>query len=182
MSYLSRGLLVVLILSATFIGKNAGAKDAEFDPEKWLKELKIELHTPTAPVANYVQAVRTGNYVYLAGHGPKKADGSLVTGKVGKDLRLEQAQEAARLTPIDLLSTLKSEIGDLKKVKRVVKVLGMVNATDNFKDHPKVINGASDLFVSVFGNERGKHARSAVGMASLPFNIAVEIEMIVEVE
>jgi enamine deaminase RidA (YjgF/YER057c/UK114 family) len=151
------------------------------DPEAKLKELKIELFTPAPPIANYVKAVRTGNLVYLAGHGPTRADGSNITGKVGKDLTIEQGYEAARQTGIALLSTLKAEIGDLKKVKRIVKVLGMVNCTDDFADQPKVINGFSDLMVAVFG-DKGKHARSAVGMNALPSNIAVEIEMIIEVE
>lgn len=150
-------------------------------PEAKLKELGLELFKPSAPVANYVKATRTGNLVYLAGHGPTKADGTNITGKVGKDLTLEQGYAAARQTGIALLSTLKSEIGDLSKVKRIVKVLGMVNCTDTFTDQSKVINGFSDLMVEVFG-EKGKHARSAVGMYMLPSNIAVEIEIIVEVE
>jgi enamine deaminase RidA (YjgF/YER057c/UK114 family) len=151
------------------------------DAEKKLKELGIELITPTKPIANYVKAVRTGNLIFLAGHGPTKADGTLIIGKVGKELSTEQGTEAARQTAISLLSTLKAELGDLNKVKRIVKVLGMVNCTENFTDQPKVINGFSDLMVQVFG-EKGKHARSAVGMYALPSNIAVEIEMIVEVE
>lgn len=151
------------------------------DAEKKLKELSIELITPTKPMANYVKAVRTGNLIFLAGHGPSKADGTLITGKVGKELSTEQGAEAARQTGISLLSTLKAELGDLNKVKRIVKVLGMVNCTENFTDQPKVINGFSDLMVQVFG-EKGKHARSAVGMYALPSNMAVEIEMIVEVE
>jgi enamine deaminase RidA (YjgF/YER057c/UK114 family) len=150
------------------------------DAEKKLKEQGIELFKPTAPMANYVKAVRTGNLIFLAGHGPTKADGTNITGKLGKDLTLEQGYEAARQTGIAILSTLKAEIGDLNKVKRIVKVLGMVNCTDTFTDQPKVINGFSDLMVAVFG-EKGKHARSAVGMNSLPSNIAVEVEMIVEI-
>jgi enamine deaminase RidA (YjgF/YER057c/UK114 family) len=150
------------------------------DVEKALKEKGIELFKPAAPMANYVKAVRTGNLIFLAGHGPAKADGTNITGKVGRDLTLEQGYDAARQAGIALLSTLKAEIGDLNKVKRIVKVLGMVNCTETFIDQPKVINGFSDLMVSVFG-EKGKHARSAVGMHSLPSNIAVEIEMIVEV-
>jgi len=151
------------------------------DPEARLKELKIELFKPVAPMANYVRAVRTGNLIYLAGHGPTRADGTNIQGKVGRELTVEQGYDAARQTGIALLSTLKSEIGDLSKVKRIVKVLGMVNCTEDFKDQPKVINGFSDLMVAVFG-EKGKHARSAVGMYALPSNISVEIEMIVEVE
>lgn len=151
------------------------------DPEAKLKELKIELFTPPAPMANYVRAVRTGNLIFLAGHGPTKADGTNIQGKVGKDMSVEEGYMAARQVGIAMLSTLKAEIGDLKKVKRIVKVLGMVNCTDTFTDQPKVINGFSDLMVAVFG-PKGMHARSAVGMVSLPSNIAVEVEMIVEVE
>lgn len=150
------------------------------DAEKKLKEQGIELFKPTAPMANYVKAVRTGNLIFLAGHGPTKADGTNITGKLGKDLTLEQGYEASRQVGVAILSTLKAEIGDLNKVKRIVKVLGMVNCTDTFTDQPKVINGFSDLMVAVFG-EKGKHARSAVGMNSLPSNIAVEVEMIVEI-
>jgi enamine deaminase RidA (YjgF/YER057c/UK114 family) len=151
------------------------------DYDKKLKELGIELYAPTKPMANYVKAVRTGNLLFLAGHGPTKADGSNITGKVGADLTIEQGYDAAKQTAISILSTLKGELGDLNKVKRIVKVLGMVNCTDTFTDQPKVINGFSDLMVAVFG-EKGKHARSAVGMNALPSNIAVEIEIIVEVE
>lgn len=149
------------------------------DPEQKLKDQKIELFKPAAPIANYVKAVRVGNLIFLAGHGPTKADGTNITGKV-EDLTVEQGYMAARQTAIAILSTLKAEIGDLNKVKRVVKVLGMVNCQSDFTEHPKVINGFSDLIVSVFG-EKGLHARSAVGMNSLPLNIAIEVEMIVEV-
>lgn len=153
----------------------------QIDFDKKLRELNITLRTPTKPMANYVKAVRTGNLLFLAGSGPSHPDGTNITGKVGKDLTVEQGYDAARSAGINILSTLKQELGDLNKVKRVVKVLGMVNSTDDFTDHPKVINGFSDLMVAVFG-EKGKHARSAVGMNSLPSNIAVEIEIIVEVE
>ncbi len=153
----------------------------ETDVEARLQALGIELPNPPAPVANYVRSVRTGNLVFLAGHGPLKPEGGYVTGKVGQDLTLEEGYEAARLTAIALLASLKAEIGDLNKVTRIVKVTGMVNATPDFTEHPQVINGFSDLMVEVFGEERGKHARAAIGMASLPINIAVEIEMVVEV-
>ncbi len=153
----------------------------EADVEARLQELGIELPNPPAPVANYVRSVRTGNLVFLAGHGPLKPEGGYVTGKVGQDLTLEEGYEAARLTAIALLASLKAEIGDLNKVTRIVKVTGMVNTTADFTEHPQVINGFSDLMVEVLGEERGKHARAAVGMASLPINIAVEIEMVVEV-
>lgn len=151
------------------------------NPEAKLKELKIELPATGKPLANYVHVVRSGNLLFLAGKGPSRPDGSYITGKVGTDLTIGQGREAARLTAINQLSVLKSELGDLNKVKRIVKVLGMVNCDGNFKDHPKVINGFSDLLVEIFG-EKGKHARSAVGMCSLPNNMAVEIELIVEVE
>jgi enamine deaminase RidA (YjgF/YER057c/UK114 family) len=122
-----------------------------------------------------------GNLLYLAGKGPMKQDGSVVTGKLGKDLNIEQGYEAARLTAINHIAVLKATLGKLEKVKRIVKVLGMVNCTSDFTDQPKVINGYSDLMVQVFG-EKGKHARSAVGMHSLPLGMAVEVEVIVEIE
>ena len=148
--------------------------------EARLKEMGIKLPSAVTPVANYVPAVRTGNLVFLSGHGPFKEDGSLITGKVGSELTEEQGYEAARRVAVGLLGSLKAEIGDLEKVKRVVKLLGLVNCTSDFTDQPKVINGASDLLVEVFG-ARGKHARSAIGTNALPMNIAVEIELIVEV-
>ncbi|MEJ2165085.1 MAG: RidA family protein [Desulfobacterales bacterium] len=148
--------------------------------EARLEEMGIKLPPAVSPVANYVPAVRSGNLVFLSGHGPFKEDGSLITGKVGSELTTEQGYEAARRIAIALLGSLKAEIGDLEKVKRVVKLLGLVNCTSDYKDQPKVINGASDFLVEVFG-ARGKHARSAVGTNALPLNIAVEIEMIVEV-
>lgn len=150
-------------------------------PEEKLKELNIQLFTPATPVANYVKAVRTGNLIFVAGHGPGKADGSYITGKLGDDMTIEEGYLAARQTGIAILSTLKAELGDLSKIKRIVKVKGMVNCTPDFYDQPKVINGFSDLMVEVFG-EKGKHARAAVGMVSLPSNIAVEVEIVVEVE
>ena len=146
-----------------------------------LTDLSIELPKIYKPIANYVNSVRIGNIVYLSGKGPRKADGTFIIGKVGQDLTIEEAQQAARLTGINQLAALKEEIGNLDKVKRIVKVFGMVNCTNDFTDHPKIINGFSDLMVEVFG-EKGKHARSAVGMSSLPANIPVEIEMIVEIE
>ncbi|MCU0367762.1 MAG: RidA family protein [Cyclobacteriaceae bacterium] len=171
-----KSILILLLCTVSIAGAWAQQKT---DYDKKLKELGIELFEPSKPMANYVKAVRTGNLIYLAGHGPSRADGSNITGKVGADLTVEQGYEAAKQTGISILSTLKGEIGDLNKVKRIVKVLGMVNCTDTFTDQPKVINGFSDLMVAVFG-EKGKHARSAVGMNSLPSNIAVEIEIIVE--
>jgi enamine deaminase RidA (YjgF/YER057c/UK114 family) len=169
-------LLTVLFLSSVVI---ANAQKIDFD--KRLKELNIELFTPGKPIANYVKAVRSGNLLFLAGHGPTKADGSNITGKVGKDLTLEQGYEAARQTAIALLSTIKAEVGDLNKVKRVIKVNGWVNCPADFMDQPKVINGCSDLLVAVFG-DKGKHARAALGTNALPMNIAVEIELVIELE
>ncbi len=150
-------------------------------PEQNLKSLGITLPKQSSPIANYVNYVRTGNLVYFSGTGPSVEEQGYIKGKLGKDLTIEQGQEAARITGINLIAKLKSAIGDLNKVKRIVKVLGMVNCTENFTDQPKVMNGFSDLMVAVFG-QKGKHARSAVGMAALPMNMAVEIEMIVEVE
>jgi len=150
------------------------------DPEQRLKELGLTLPAPARPVANFVTAVRTGNLVFLAGHGPCGEATEKVKGKVGKERTIEEGYETARQTALCLLATLKAEIGDLNKVRRIVRVFGMVNATDVFDQHPKVINGCSDLLVAIFG-DRGKHARAAVGMASLPFNWTVEIEMVVEV-
>lgn len=155
------------------------AQGNKTDPESRLKELGIQLTVPGAPTANFVLAVRTGNLVFLSGHGPMQANGEWVKGKVGSELTIEQGADAAKLTGISLLSSLKAEIGSLNKVKRIVKVLGMVNAVPTFDKHPQVMNGFSDFMVEVFG-ESGKHARSAVGMGSLPHNIPVEIEMIVE--
>ena len=149
------------------------------DYEQKIKDLGITLPEATAPVANYVKAVVTGNLVFLAGHGPSLPGGGYITGKVGRDLTEKEGYDAARLVGIAMLSTLKNEIGDLNRVSRIVKVHGMVNAVEDFTNHPEVINGFSDLMVEVFG-ENGKHARAAVGMGSLPRNIAVEVEMVVE--
>jgi enamine deaminase RidA (YjgF/YER057c/UK114 family) len=150
--------------------------------EKRLKELGIELGTVSSPVANYVNAVQSGNLLFLSGKGPRPtADGKRAKGKVGREYTIEQGYQHARTVGLDLLAVMKSELGSLDRVKRVVKVLGMVNSVPEFEDPPKVINGCSDLFVEVFG-ERGRHARSAVGMAALPAGIPVEIECIVEVE
>ena len=167
-----------LLLIATIFSMNILLAQT---PEARLKEKGIVLVEPGKPIANYVRAVRVGNLLFLAGSGPLKSDGTYITGKVGKDLTIEQGYEAARLTAINHIAVLKAELGDLGKVKRIVKVLGMVNCTEDFYDQPKVIYGYSDLMVEIFG-EKGKHARSAVGMYALPMNIAVEVEVIVEVE
>jgi enamine deaminase RidA (YjgF/YER057c/UK114 family) len=169
--------IFLLIICTMIVSTLIFAQDAETK----LKEKGIVLATPSSPVANYVNVVRVGNLLFLAGKGPTRADNTTITGKVGKDLTIEQGYEAARLTAINHLAVIKNELGSLNKVKRIVKVLGMVNCTEDFKDQPKVINGYSDLMVEIFG-EKGKHARSAVGMYALPFNMAVEVEVIVEVE
>jgi enamine deaminase RidA (YjgF/YER057c/UK114 family) len=144
-------------------------------PEERLEELGITLTEPSEPVANFVNWRKVGNVLYLSG------SGSRVIGTVGEDLTLEEGYEAARLTGIKIISTLKAAVGDLSKIKQFVRVHGMVNSAPDFYDQPKVINGFSDLMVEVFG-EKGKHARAAVGHVSLPFNMAVEIEVTVEVE
>lgn len=143
-----------------------------------LVELGIELPPVPNPGGNYVHGVRTGNYFYLSGKTPSPDPRR---GKIGDDVTLEEGYQEARKVGLVLLATLEQELGSLDRVKQVVKVLGMVNAVPEFDAHPKVINGCSDLFIEVFG-EKGKHARSAVGMGSLPYNITVEIEAIVEVE
>jgi enamine deaminase RidA (YjgF/YER057c/UK114 family) len=176
---LSMKSAVLIFLGVILTTLTAFGQKVDFDEK--LKELGIELSPPSKPVANYVKAVRVGNLLFLSGHGPTKADGSNITGKVGKDLTVEQGYEAAKLTAVGIISTMKAELGDLNKVKRVVKVNGWVNSTPDFGDQPKVINGCSDLMVALFG-EKGKHARAAMGAGSLPSNIAVEIEMVIEVE
>lgn len=158
--------ITLLLFSAIVIGQT---------PEDRIKALGITLTEPSQPVANYVKWRKVGNLLYLAGAG---AD---VYGKLGQDLSIEQGYEAARLTAIEIMGTIKAACGDLSKVKQFVKVRGMVNSAPDFYDQPKVINGFSDLIVNVFG-EKGKHARAAVGHVALPFNMAVEIEVIVELE
>ena len=147
--------------------------------EEKLHQLGYTLPSPPSPGGNYVRTVRTGNLIFLAGTAPRRPDGTRVQGKLGQDLSTEEGYEAARLCALNLLASLKEATGDLDNVARIVKLLGMVNSTPDFGDQPKVINGASDLLVELFG-ENGRHARSAVGM-TLPGGIAVEIEMIVEV-
>ena len=150
--------------------------------EKRLTELKLELPTAPKPVAVYRTVVVAGNVAYVSGHGPLKADGTMIAGRVGADLDLAAAKAAARQTGLAILASLRAHLGSLDRVKRLVKLLGMVNATPDFRDHPAVINGCSELFAEVFGPENGIGARSAVGMGSLPGNIAVEIEAIFELE
>lgn len=165
---------LILILST-----NLSAQ--ETTPEQKLKELGIELPEIAPPVANYIDVVRSGNLLFLAGKGSRNMDGTRITGKVGTDLTVEEGYEAAKSIALQHLAAIKKEIGDLNRVKRIIKVLGMVNSGSDFTQHSQVINGYSDFMVEIFG-EKGKHARSAVGMNSLPLYLAVEIEVIVEVE
>ena len=148
--------------------------------EARLKEKNIALPKQATPMANYVTAVRTGNLLFLAGHGPvRQADGSYARGKLGKDLSVEQGYQVAREVGLNLLATTRNALGSLDRVTRVVKVTGWVNSAAGFTQHPEVVNGASDLFVEIFG-AAGKHARAAVGASSLPRNTPVEIEAIFE--
>ena len=149
--------------------------------DKKIEELAIQLQKPVKPVANYVTTVQTGNLVFTSGHGPIGDDGQLILGQLGTDMDIEGGYQAARAVGIGLLSTLKATLGNLDRIKKIVKLVGFVNSSADFKDQPAVVNGASDLFVEIFG-DKGRHARSAVGMVQLPGGIAVEVEMIVEVE
>ncbi len=146
-------------------------------PEDRLASLGITLPSAPVPMANYVPFRFAGNLLYLSGHGPKRADGSYRAGRLGRDISIEEAYQEARLTGLNLLANAKVALGELSRIEAVIKLLGMVNAEPDFADHPKVINGCSDLFVEVLG-EAGRHARSAVGMGSLPNRMAVEIEAI----
>lgn len=144
-------------------------------------QLGIELPPVPPPVANFIRARQVGSLLFLSGHGPVRPDGSRVVGKVGTDLDIEEAKAAARLTGLNLLATARAQLGSLDRVRAVVKVLGMVNSGPGFDQQPEVVDGFSDLMVEVFG-EQGRHARSAVGMAELPFGIPIEIEMILDVD
>ena len=150
-------------------------------PYERLKQLGLDLPRPTTPQANYVPFVMANGFLYLSGQGPRRSDGSLSTGKVGATVSTEQAYLDAQLTGLNLLATAHHALGDLGRIRRVVKLLGMVNAVPDYTDHPKVINGCSDLFVNVLG-DAGRHARSAVGMGSLPGMMSVEIEAILQVD
>jgi enamine deaminase RidA (YjgF/YER057c/UK114 family) len=148
--------------------------------EDKLSQMGLTLPEPGPPAGNYVGAVRVGNLLFVSGHGPR-SQGQYITGKVGRDLSSEQAYEAAKVVMLNCLASVKRELGDLDRVKRIVKLLGMVNCTEDFIEHPQVINGGSDLLVALYGDQ-GRHARSAVGMQQLPMNIPVEIELIVEIQ
>jgi enamine deaminase RidA (YjgF/YER057c/UK114 family) len=150
------------------------------DAESRLRELNITLPAPSNPVGNYVEWTRAGNLLFLAGHGPS-ARWRGKEGKVGKDVTVEQARQAAREAGLGLLATARDALGSLNEVKQVVRIFGMVNSAPGFWEHPKVIDGCSDLMTEVFGETKGKGTRAAVGMAELPFGIPVEIEMILEV-
>ena len=173
--FLRTAFVAPLFLLALGTGRVA-AQDTQ-DPEAKLRSMGLTLPAVGAPIANYVTAVRTGNLVYLAGHGECA---NAVTGKAGGGVSVDSAYASARRVGLCLLASLKAEIGDLRKVKRVVRVMGMINSTPDFTDQPKIVNGCSDLLVAVFG-ERGRHARTSVGMATLPNGITVEIDMVVEV-
>jgi len=151
-------------------------------PEARIQELHLTLPNPPKPVAKYKTAVLVGNMLYVSGHGPLKPDGKMITGRVGADLTPEQGKEAARTVGLAILATVRNTLGSLDKVKRLIKTLGMVNSTPDFKEHPQVINGFSELMADVFGEESGVGSRSAVGMGSLPGDIPVEVECIFEVQ
>ena len=174
-----RTLLAILLLAVLPAAPRAAETAAT--PEARLAALGAKLPAVSKPIANYVPAVRSGNLVFLAGHIPRDEKGAVLAGKVGRDATVASANSAARQTALALIATLKSEIGELSRVKRIVRVGGFVNAVDDFKEQPQVMNGCSDLLVAVFG-DRGRHARAALGVASLPLGAVVEIEMVVEVE
>jgi enamine deaminase RidA (YjgF/YER057c/UK114 family) len=150
------------------------------NPEDRVKELSLELPPPPKPAGVYKPVVVVGNMAYVSGHGPLKSDGTMMTGRVGADIDKDGGYKAAKQVGLTILTTLRTQLGSLNRVKRLVKTLGMVNATPDFKEHPAVINGYSDLMKQVFGDDNGVGARSAVGMGSLPGNISVEIEAIFE--
>jgi enamine deaminase RidA (YjgF/YER057c/UK114 family) len=171
--------LLALALLASPAVRAAAPAPSSVDAK--LAALGLTLPVASSPVANYVPAVRSGSLIFLAGHLPRGADGKVITGKVGRNATEKEANAAARETTLALLATLKREIGSLDKVKRIVRVGGFVNGTDDFTSQPQVLNGCSDLLVALFG-DRGRHARAAIGVASLPLGAVVEIDMIVEVE
>jgi enamine deaminase RidA (YjgF/YER057c/UK114 family) len=152
------------------------------NPERRLAELGIELPPPSKPMGTYVPSVQVGNLLFLSGLGPRRPDGSVVTGKLGAGVTIEQGREAARIVGLNMLANIRAALGSLDRVERVVKTLGMVNSAPDFDQHPKVIDGFADLFVEVFGEAHGRGARSAVGMAALPMQIAVEVETIIQVK
>ena len=173
--------ILKLIVALIYLSASQALAQEQTNPEDQLKKLGIDLPTPSKPVANYVKWVRTGNLIFLSGHGPCNLDG-IPKGQLGDEVSIEQGYNAARQAGICLIATLKDAVGgDLTKVVRIVRVFGLVSSTEDFYDQPKVMNGCSDLMVEVFG-DKGKHVRAAVGTNVLPFNIPVEIEMVVEVK
>ena len=151
-------------------------------PDENFDTLQLELPPAPAPKGVYKPCLIVGNFIYVSGHGPYMPDGSLMTGRIGKEVDMEFGKQAAQQTGLAILSTLKASLGSLNKIKRVVKVLGMVNCVDSFQEHPTIINGCSELFAKIWGEEHGVGVRSAVGMGSLPSNISVEIEAMFELE
>ena len=173
------GCIVAVVMATVVMVPDLSFAEGMID--KKLKEMNITLPAAAKPIASYVTSVKVGNLLYTSGHIPYNDGTTKITGKVGRDLNTEEGSKVARNVMLNCLATIKASIGDLDRVKRVVKVLGMVNATEDYKEQPKVLNGASDLLVQIFG-EKGKHTRSAFGVASLPNGVPVEIEMILEVE
>jgi enamine deaminase RidA (YjgF/YER057c/UK114 family) len=161
---------------------NPNMESSLMSAEARLVELGLELPPAPAPAGVYKPLVIVGNLAYVSGHGPLKPDGTMITGRVGSEVDQQTGYDAARQTGLAILATLKSELGSLDRVKRVIKVLGLVNAAPDFKEHPAVINGFSELMADVFGPDNGVAARSAMGMGSLPGNISTEIEVIFEIE
>lgn len=175
------GIVVGCLLQGVNVSEALRAQDKASAEEK-LRRLKIELPAVKEPTNTLVHAVRVGNLLFVSGTGPSRPGGGSIIGQLGKDMDIKQGQEAARLVGVNILAVIKQQLGSLDKVERVVKTLGMVNATPDFRQHPQVINGFSDLMVEVFGPEAGKGARSAVGMSSLPGGIPVEVEAIFQVK
>jgi enamine deaminase RidA (YjgF/YER057c/UK114 family) len=176
-----RPIILPTISLLFFLFYKGGVVSMAQSPEQKLTELKIVLPDVPKAIGSYVDITRVGNLVFLSGKGPRQANGEYIKGKVGTDLTIEQGYAAARLAAVNQLAVLKKELGDLKKIKRIVKVNGYVNSAGTFYDQPKVVNGFSDLLIEIFG-DAGKHARTAIGTAALPMNMAIEVEMIVEVE
>jgi len=181
---MSRTILILCAISFLFCSACKTASKLRpkdrIDYEAKLQSLNIDLPKVSAPVANYVNVTQTGNILFLAGKGPRKPDGTYIKGKIGQDLSEEEGYEAARIVAINQIAVLKDYLGDLNRVKRILKVTGMVNCTPDFGNQPEVVNGFSDVMVEVFG-ERGTHSRAAVGMGSLPRNICVEVDVVVEI-
>lgn len=167
-------ILVAMLMTSTSFASQS--------PELKLKELGIDLPIVPSPIGNYVHTVKDGKYLYLTGKGPSLPAGGYMKGKLGKDLTVTQGQKASRLTIIHLLSVIKSEVGDLSKIEKIIKLTGIVNSTDSFQEHPKVIDGASDLLSEIFGDKIGKHSRTVYGVNSLPMGIPVEIDIIVKIK